>query len=350
MEDLSSCMLHYLSFFSNASEASFVYLQVKRVMNGVFHSLRGEFDLSESYSGQAVLGVIVSTIKVSGMVWNVRKEITSDWHVNGQNNGNVWITIWIFIFQNVTLQLLSGTEGSSQRPTKNEEEAEDEGEEQTDDVKQREETPHQNVHVNGEREVKEEAKEEEEHVAESDSPQVCESQVDQEVEAEKETEAVAESKTQSQAEALEDTDLHPVPSTEPKPQETAAKSKAQQEQAEHSAPKTFTEKKDTSTSADPDVEPAQSSPPEAGQEPVSETNAAGSSEGDKESVDSGEHVGETNAASLKAFGPPANPPPPPNALQNSSGEDTRWALAGTVTIPDYSWPNTVAVSKALMNV
>lgn len=42
-----------------------MYLQVKRVMNGVFHSLRGEFDLSESYSGQAVLGVIVSTIKVS---------------------------------------------------------------------------------------------------------------------------------------------------------------------------------------------------------------------------------------------------------------------------------------------
>lgn len=42
-----------------------MYLQVKRVMNGVFHSLRGEFDLSESYSGQAVLGVIVTTIKVS---------------------------------------------------------------------------------------------------------------------------------------------------------------------------------------------------------------------------------------------------------------------------------------------
>ena len=35
------------------------------MMNGVFHSLRGEFDLGESYSGQAVLGVIVSTIKVS---------------------------------------------------------------------------------------------------------------------------------------------------------------------------------------------------------------------------------------------------------------------------------------------
>lgn len=43
----------------------FVLLQVKRVMNGVFHSLRAEFDLSESYSGQAVLGVIVTTIKVN---------------------------------------------------------------------------------------------------------------------------------------------------------------------------------------------------------------------------------------------------------------------------------------------
>ncbi|KAJ4941876.1 hypothetical protein JOQ06_011749, partial [Pogonophryne albipinna] len=37
--------------------------EVKRVMNGVFHSLRGQFDLSESYSGQAVLEVIVTTIK-----------------------------------------------------------------------------------------------------------------------------------------------------------------------------------------------------------------------------------------------------------------------------------------------
>lgn len=42
-----------------------MYLQVKRVMNGVFHSLRAEFDLAESYSGQAVLGLIVTTIKVS---------------------------------------------------------------------------------------------------------------------------------------------------------------------------------------------------------------------------------------------------------------------------------------------
>ena len=61
------------------------YLQVKRVMNGVFHSLRTEFDLSESYSGQAVLEVIVTTIKVSSFavkcqsslsvaVWSIRQD------------------------------------------------------------------------------------------------------------------------------------------------------------------------------------------------------------------------------------------------------------------------------------
>ncbi|XP_041098600.1 FK506-binding protein 15 isoform X2 [Polyodon spathula] len=37
--------------------------EVKRVMNGVFQSLRGEFDLQESYTGKAVLAVIVNTIK-----------------------------------------------------------------------------------------------------------------------------------------------------------------------------------------------------------------------------------------------------------------------------------------------
>ncbi|XP_053727152.1 FK506-binding protein 15 isoform X2 [Synchiropus splendidus] len=66
--------------------------EVKRVMNGVFHSLRGEFDLSEMYSGQAVLGVIVTTIK------------------------------------NVTLQLLSGTRESSPKPSEKREVTEDEAE------------------------------------------------------------------------------------------------------------------------------------------------------------------------------------------------------------------------------
>lgn len=55
----------------------FVLLQVKRVMNGVFHSLRAEFDLSESYSGHAVLGVIVATIKVTFFFSGYKHELCS---------------------------------------------------------------------------------------------------------------------------------------------------------------------------------------------------------------------------------------------------------------------------------
>lgn len=70
---LSSCLVIFIlseihvfvTFLTEKSNSSCLYLQVKRVMNGVFHSLRREFDLSESYSGEAVLAVIVSTIKVS---------------------------------------------------------------------------------------------------------------------------------------------------------------------------------------------------------------------------------------------------------------------------------------------
>ncbi|XP_044051903.1 FK506-binding protein 15 isoform X3 [Siniperca chuatsi] len=253
--------------------------EVKRVMNGVFHSLRGEFDLSESYSGQAVLGVIVTTIK------------------------------------NVTLQLLSVTDRSSLNPSKKKEEVEEEEEEESDDMKQREEVTHQNVHVNGEKEIKEDEKEEKEHVAESYSHQDSEIQMDQEVAAEKETETAL--KIQSEAETLETTGLHPQT-----PQETAAaESEVQQEQPEHSVAETSTEEKDTNKYADRDGEPGEGSPPEDGQETVSKRNAAVSSEVDKGTVDEGEHVGEINAASQKAFGPPTDPPPLPNALQNSSGED-----------------------------
>ncbi|KAM4019446.1 FK506-binding protein 15 [Anomaloglossus baeobatrachus] len=38
---------------------------VKKIMNGVFQSLRREFDLEESYTGRAVLGAIMSTIKAT---------------------------------------------------------------------------------------------------------------------------------------------------------------------------------------------------------------------------------------------------------------------------------------------
>uniref|UniRef100_A0A8C3JJB5 peptidylprolyl isomerase n=1 Tax=Calidris pygmaea TaxID=425635 RepID=A0A8C3JJB5_9CHAR len=37
--------------------------EVKKIMNGVFQSLRGEFELEEMYSGRTVLGVVMNTIK-----------------------------------------------------------------------------------------------------------------------------------------------------------------------------------------------------------------------------------------------------------------------------------------------
>lgn len=265
--------------------------EVKRVMNGVFHSLRGEFDLTESYTGQAVLGVIVSTIK------------------------------------NVTLQLLSAKGGAATRPiTKEEETAEEEEKEEVENVKQQEEEPHQNVHINGETEVRKE--EEEEHVADSDSHQVRETREDQEEAAE---ETVCESNTTTQAEHSESTDIHhihPVSTTELESEEltitAAAECEVQEEEGQQPAPESSAEDKDTSKSLDPDERS-----PDDGKGAVSETTAAVPSEACVDSVeDDGEDVGEKNAASHKAFGPPSNPPPPPSALQDTSGENT--SLTGRI--------------------
>ncbi|CAI5685744.1 FK506-binding protein 15 isoform X4 [Oreochromis niloticus] len=265
--------------------------EVKRVMNGVFHSLRGEFDLTESYTGQAVLGVIVTTIK------------------------------------NVTLQLLSAKGGSATRPIAKDEETEEEEEkEELENVKQQEEEPHHNVHINGETEVRKEEKEEE-YVADSDSHQVRETRKDQEEAAE---ETVSELNTTTKAEHSESTDIHPVSTTELESEEMtitaapAAECEVQEEEGQQPASESSAEDKDTSKSMDPDERS-----PEDGQDAVSETNAAVTSEACVDSLEEdGQHVGEINAASQKAFGPPSNPPPPPSALQNTSGEDT--SLTGRI--------------------
>uniref|UniRef100_A0A7N8WMT3 peptidylprolyl isomerase n=1 Tax=Mastacembelus armatus TaxID=205130 RepID=A0A7N8WMT3_9TELE len=206
--------------------------EVKRVMNGVFHSLRGEFDLSESYSGQAVLGVIVTTIKVC---------------------------------------------------------------------------------------------ETKEHVAKLETHQVSENEQNWEAAAAEEKRiTVSDTVTQSQAESLQATDLHPVSVTELKPQETtSAESEVQQEPGEHSTHETSSEQNDTNKSEYSDDGPDVNSLSEDGRETVSERNAIVSTQKDKESVDEGEHVEEMIADSWKSVGPPANPPPPPDPLQNSLGEDKR---------------------------
>ncbi|KAG7488889.1 FK506-binding protein 15 isoform X1 [Solea senegalensis] len=302
--------------------------EVKRVMNGVFHSLRGEFDLSESYSGQAVLAVIVTTIK------------------------------------NVTLELLSGTRASSSRPKREEEE------EESDNVTHTEEQPDENVHVNGEGRVREEGKEEEgEHVAEMDSHHNTETQTNQKVSQEKEEEIITElkdeeivteskdeetvteskdeetvteskdeakvteskdeetvteskdeeivteskdeetageSETQSQIRVLLSTDLHPASSSELQTQQdTAAAAESDRQQEQEKCSKT------TSRDADPEsAHPQQSLPPEDGQD-----TAAVSNEVDDKSM---AHEEKMDDASQNIFGPPSNPPPPPDPLQNSS--------------------------------
>lgn len=183
-----------------------------------------------------------------------------------------------------------------------------------------EEEPHQNVHINGETEVRKE-EEEEEHVADSDSHQVRETREDQEEAAE---ETVCESNTTTQAEHSQSTDIHPVSTTELESEvltitaAPGAECEVQEEEGQQPAPESSAEDKDTSKSLDPDERS-----PDDGQDAVSETNAAVTSEACVDSVeDDGEDVGEKNAASHKAFGPPSNPPPPPSELQDTSGENT----------------------------
>ncbi|KAJ6652055.1 hypothetical protein lerEdw1_015258 [Lerista edwardsae] len=51
--------------------------EVKQIMNGVFRSLRGQFELEESYTGRAVLGVVVNTIKTVTLQLLQRQEESS---------------------------------------------------------------------------------------------------------------------------------------------------------------------------------------------------------------------------------------------------------------------------------
>ncbi|NXN90952.1 FKB15 protein, partial [Rhinopomastus cyanomelas] len=57
VEPHASCIRDLDSDFLSA------LLQVKKIMNGVFQSLRGEFELEEMYSGRTVLSVVMNTIK-----------------------------------------------------------------------------------------------------------------------------------------------------------------------------------------------------------------------------------------------------------------------------------------------
>uniref|UniRef100_A0A096M9T5 peptidylprolyl isomerase n=1 Tax=Poecilia formosa TaxID=48698 RepID=A0A096M9T5_POEFO len=250
--------------------------EVKRVMNGVFHSLRAEFDLSESYSGQTVLGVIVTTIKIKTqqmMINNVKNP-----HHSRRPN------------RNVTLQLLSGADCSSLKPdNKEEDDKDDEGE----DGKQQEHSSH--VHVNGEQDVQEEETVEEEHVANADHHQDNKAQMVQKVK----PEPVSTSETSTS-------------SAEPASQHQEPEPAVQQHQEQPAASESCTKESEVNQCVGADTKPDESPLPEE------EEEAARSSE-----VEDEDQVGETPAAPPKGFGPPTNPPPPPTVEQNSSADDRR---------------------------
>uniref|UniRef100_A0A3P9HJC3 peptidylprolyl isomerase n=1 Tax=Oryzias latipes TaxID=8090 RepID=A0A3P9HJC3_ORYLA len=232
--------------------------EVKRVMNGVFHSLRAEFDLHESYSGQVVLGIIVTTIK------------------------------------NVTLQLLGGTnlKSSHQKEEVDEEESED---------VQLGQKNHKNVSANRQGEDKEK-----ETVSGADlkSSKISESDGIQE--------AAAPEKTNIQNQTEVSPDSHASTKVKAGEPELAAKSNEELEQ--DSTADSFRMTPDETEPVDPHEAPEEG--------PAGGPQADGQENNSLIGVEAeAENGGEMNA-SLKTLEPPVNPPPPPAALQNSSTDHT----------------------------
>uniref|UniRef100_A0A8C7TJW8 peptidylprolyl isomerase n=1 Tax=Oncorhynchus mykiss TaxID=8022 RepID=A0A8C7TJW8_ONCMY len=234
--------------------------QVKRVMNGVFHSLRGEFDLHETYTGSTVLGVIVNTIK------------------------------------SVTLQLLNGTERRSSHLR--------EEEEVDSDVRHREERPAQDAHVNG-KEEEEEQRTEPEHLSESSVQREGDPR---DVQERAQLEAVPETKklTRVEPEADIDTDPeHQPPSPQPQPPSPQPQGELTTEPSEPTG-----------------INLEENLPSERGQKTQSEGGIS-SPEVKKVSGTIECPLGELKRTSSKATGPQTQLPPPPSPLYDSPGKVTR---------------------------
>ncbi|XP_027543658.1 FK506-binding protein 15 isoform X2 [Neopelma chrysocephalum] len=63
--------------------------EVKKIMNSVFQSLRGEFELDETYSGRTVLGVVMNTIKTVTLQLLNRQQEKSDHDSEKEESGTV---------------------------------------------------------------------------------------------------------------------------------------------------------------------------------------------------------------------------------------------------------------------
>ncbi|XP_016375894.1 FK506-binding protein 15-like isoform X2 [Sinocyclocheilus rhinocerous] len=238
--------------------------EVKRVMNGVFQSLRGEFDLSETYTGSAVLRVLVSTIK------------------------------------NVTLQLLTKKERSSSEHSEKEEEEEENEEERETDTQ-----PRREVHINGQREEEEQQRERDSAGQDEDGPQQVEKRdVSPAEEKKEETEELEREDDRSETEVVEEKSEEKV--VEEKEVEVTERNVQDQEISESGA----------ETKHDEETERDVTSKQEVTTEPPEDISPTQEVKVIDESVSG--PLDEPESTHMTLGGPPKNPPPPPPALQDES--------------------------------
>ncbi|KAG7480512.1 hypothetical protein MATL_G00056910 [Megalops atlanticus] len=233
--------------------------EVKRVMNGVFHSLRGEFDLQETYTGQAVLGVLVNTIK------------------------------------NVTLQLLTRAERTpSQR---SDTDGQEEEEEEDDNTRAREETSLPEAQQNG--------KEEEEIETEERTRSVRVVEEDTQVKEGHNHQPEREERKQEVAMAEEE-------ATQQEVRAEASRESGQEAPITGASPGHPGEPAGTNG-----VKPAESPTPDPEAKAETEGEAM-EQEAERASVNDNGPLKDPEVTDTAPVGPPTEPPPPPTPLQESA--------------------------------
>ncbi|XP_050973023.1 FK506-binding protein 15 isoform X4 [Labeo rohita] len=253
--------------------------EVKRVMNGVFQSLRGEFDLNETYTGSAVLRVLVSTIK------------------------------------NVTLQLLTKKQRSSSEHSEKEEEEEEE--EENEEERETDAQPSREVHINGQRE--------EEEQRETDSAGQDE---DGQLQVEKKDVSVAEEKKEETEEFESEEDRSEQQVVEEKSEEKVVEEKevevtehrVKDQEISESGTETKREEKTESaeTKHEDEAESVITSKQDVTTEPPEDVNPTREVRVIDESVTG--PLDEPESTYTTLGGPPKNPPPPPPALQDETSD------------------------------
>ncbi|KAI2661361.1 FK506-binding protein 15 [Labeo rohita] len=253
--------------------------KVKRVMNGVFQSLRGEFDLNETYTGSAVLRVLVSTIK------------------------------------NVTLQLLTKKQRSSSEHSEKEEEEEEE--EENEEERETDAQPSREVHINGQRE--------EEEQRETDSAGQDE---DGQLQVEKKDVSVAEEKKEETEEFESEEDRSEQQVVEEKSEEKVVEEKevevtehrVKDQEISESGTETKREEKTESaeTKHEDEAESVITSKQDVTTEPPEDVNPTREVRVIDESVTG--PLDEPESTYTTLGGPPKNPPPPPPALQDETSD------------------------------